>query len=107
MGPARYKDTAVSKHAPHPHEACTPVGGLAVCGRDCRQSACLAPRDMTSQVLALQLQTMGCEDRPVAREGYAAEGSATGGCDYAARVIVISSRGCTPECSFPGEGLKP
>lgn len=105
MRPAWYKDTAVHKHAPRP-EACTAVGDT----RHVAETAVSAPlplRNTNSQGSTLQLEITGCADRLVTSEGYAAEGSATGGCGHAEPVTVINCpppAACTPDCSFLGEG---
>lgn len=80
--------------------------GLAARGRDCRQPAPLPPRNTISQVLAVLLETTGCEDR----HELAGKGSATGGCGYAVPVTAVHSHlpvahGAAPQHrSFLGRG---
>lgn len=74
----------------HPHpEACTPVGDKRHVA-ETAVPAPLPPRNTISQVSALQLEITGCTDRLVPSEGYAAEGSATGGCGHVVLVTVIN-----------------
>lgn len=88
MGAALDEDTAVYKRAPHP-EACTPVGDKRHVA-ETTVSAPLPLRNTISQVSALQLEITGCTDTLITSEGYATEGSATGGCGHAVLVTVTS-----------------
>lgn len=72
--------------------------GLTVCGRDRRQSAPLPPRSTILQVLAVQLETGLWGQVHITNEGYAAQGSTTGGSGHAVFVTVISCH-LSPACS--------